>query len=197
LVTKLVQIPGITDVALTTNGILLADQAPALRKAGLHRINISLDAMSEATFQRISRREGLDRVFAGIFAAKEAGFPRIRLNAVAIRGVTESEIVPLGEFAREHDFELRFIEFMPLDAEGNWQSDQVLGMKYASNWRTLSVLWKPSTVPIPVSRPSTSVSSTVAAASGLLTRSPIRFAVTAIACVSLPKEKSATVCSRR
>ncbi len=126
LVEKLVVIPGIRDVALTTNGILLAEQAAALRTAGLRRVNISLDAMSEATFQRISRREGLERVFEGIFAAKRVGFERIRLNAVAIRGITENEIVPLGQFARDHDFELRFIEFMPLDAEGNWQMDQVL-----------------------------------------------------------------------
>lgn len=126
LVAKLVAIPGIQDVALTTNGILLEEQAAALRAAGLRRVNISLDAMSEATFERISRRQGLDRVFAGIFAAKRAGFDRIRLNAVAIRGITEQEIVPLGQFARDHDFELRFIEFMPLDAEANWQADQVL-----------------------------------------------------------------------
>lgn len=126
LVAKLVEIPGIKDIALTTNGLLLADQAAALRAAGLTRVNISLDAMSEATFERISRRRGLEQVFAGIFAAKQAGFKRIRLNAVAIRGITEQEIVPLGQFARDHDFELRFIEFMPLDAEGNWESEQVL-----------------------------------------------------------------------
>lgn len=126
LVEKLVRIPGIREVALTTNGILLAEQAAALHDAGLHRLNISLDAMTEATFQRISRREGLHQVFAGIFAARRAGFDRIRLNAVAIRGITEQEVVPLGRFARENDFELRFIEFMPLDAEGSWQSDQVL-----------------------------------------------------------------------
>jgi cyclic pyranopterin phosphate synthase len=89
-------------------------------------LNISLDGLREETFQRISRRSGLDRVLAGIYAAKRCGFERIRLNAVAIRGITEDEIVPLGEFAREQEFELRFIEFMPLDAEGNWQTDQVL-----------------------------------------------------------------------
>lgn len=126
LVEKLVAIPGIQDIALTTNGILLAEQAAALKAAGLGRLNISLDAMSEETFQRISRREGLQRVWEGIFTAKRVGFERIRLNAVAIRGITEAEVVPLGEFARQHDFELRFIEFMPLDADGNWQSDQVL-----------------------------------------------------------------------
>jgi cyclic pyranopterin phosphate synthase len=126
LVQKLSTIPEITDVALTTNGILLAEQAELLKAAGLQRLNISLDAMSEEVFQRISRREGLARVLEGIHAACRVGFEKIRLNAVAIRGYTESEIVPLGEFARQHDLELRFIEFMPLDAEQHWQSQQVL-----------------------------------------------------------------------
>ena len=122
----LASIDGIDDLALTTNGILLEDQAQPLREAGLVRINISLDTLNEDTFFRISRREGLGRVLAGIHAAKRVGFRKIRLNAVAIRGLTEPDIVPLGRFAREHDFEMRFIEFMPLDAEQNWQSDQVL-----------------------------------------------------------------------
>jgi cyclic pyranopterin phosphate synthase len=126
LVRRLAAVPGIEDIALTTNGMLLAEQAEALKHAGLQRVNISLDAMSEETFQRISRRPGLNRVFEGIAAAQRAGFEKIRLNAVAIRGITEAEVVPLAEFSRDHGFELRFIEFMPLDAESNWQSDQVL-----------------------------------------------------------------------
>ncbi len=126
LIRMLRGIDGIQDVALTTNGLLLADQAKALRDAGLDRLNISLDAMSEATFERIARRPGLDRVLRGIAAAQAAGFTKIRLNAVAIRGLTESEIIPLARFAREQGLELRFIEFMPLDAEQQWASDQVL-----------------------------------------------------------------------
>ena len=126
LVGRLARVPGIEDLALTTNGILLGDLAGDLRAAGLHRLNISLDTLSEETFQKISRRQGLDRVLAGIFAAKQAGFMRIRLNAVSIRGITEEEIVPLARFARQHDLELRFIEYMPLDADGNWAMDQVL-----------------------------------------------------------------------
>ena len=126
LIEQLANIPGIEDIALTTNAILLADQAEALRAAGLHRLNISLDTLSEATFQKISRRPGLQKVLDGIFAAQKAGFKSIRLNAIAIRDLTEDEIVPLAEFARKHDFELRFIEFMPLDADGNWQQDEVL-----------------------------------------------------------------------
>lgn len=126
LIGELASLPGIRDIAMTTNGVLLADQADALKQAGLKRLNISLDGLREETFQRISRRSGLDRVLEGIFAAQRIGFEKIRLNAVAIRGITEDEIVPLGEFARRHGLELRFIEFMPLDAENNWCDDQVL-----------------------------------------------------------------------
>jgi cyclic pyranopterin phosphate synthase len=116
----------VEDLALTTNGILLAEQAAELRSAGLRRVNISLDALREETFQRIARRPGLDRVLTGIAAAQDAGFEQIRLNAVAIRGITEDEILPLVAFARERDLELRFIEFMPLDAEHHWTDDEVL-----------------------------------------------------------------------
>lgn len=126
LISSLAAIDGIDDLALTTNGILLAHQAVALRDAGLRRVNISLDTLSEATFQRISRREGINRVLDGIAAAQRAGFESIRLNAVAIRGLTETEIVPLAQFAVERGLELRFIEYMPLDADGKWDTDQVL-----------------------------------------------------------------------
>jgi cyclic pyranopterin phosphate synthase len=126
LVRKLAQVPGIRDIALTTNGILLADQAQALKDAGLGRLNISLDTLEPDTFFRISRREGLAQVLEGIFAAQQVGFHKMRLNAVAIRGITEPEIVPLGQFARRHGLEMRFIEFMPLDAEANWDDQQVI-----------------------------------------------------------------------
>jgi len=126
LIEKLTAVPGIRDIALTTNGMLLSAQASALKEAGLQRINISLDGLSEETFRRISRRKGLERVLDGIFAAQRAGFEKIRLNAVAIRGINEAEVVPLGRFARQHGMEMRFIEFMPLDAEDKWQSRQVL-----------------------------------------------------------------------
>ena len=126
LVAKLAAVPGIDDLAMTTNGILLAQHAAALKQAGLQRLNISLDAMREETFERIARRRGLDQVLAGIAEAQRQGFRRIRLNTVAIRGITEDEMVPLAGFAREHGLELRFIEFMPLDAEQRWQNEQVL-----------------------------------------------------------------------
>jgi cyclic pyranopterin phosphate synthase len=129
LVRMLGGIPGIDDLALTTNGILLDEQAAELRAAGLERLNISLDTLSEETFQKISRREGLDRVLAGIAAAQQAGFTNIRINAIAIQGLTETEIIPLARFTRDRGLELRFIEYMPLDAEQHWQSTDVLDGK--------------------------------------------------------------------
>jgi cyclic pyranopterin phosphate synthase len=126
LIGRLSRIPGIVDIALTTNGILLADQAQALRQAGLNRLNISLDTLRPETFQQISRREGLDRILEGIAVALRIGFDKIKLNAVAIKNLTEPDVVPLARFARRHNLELRFIEYMPLDADGNWSDDQVL-----------------------------------------------------------------------
>jgi len=126
LVAQLVAVPGIREVALTTNGVLLAEQAVALKQAGLHRLNISLDALDREKFQQITRRDELHRVLEGIRAARAAGFDRTKLNAVAIRGISESELVPLAQFARQNDLEIRFIEYMPLDADGNWNNDEVL-----------------------------------------------------------------------
>jgi cyclic pyranopterin phosphate synthase len=126
LVQKLSRVHGIVDLALTTNGILLTQQAAALKEAGLHRLNISLDAISEESFRLIARRDGVQRVLDGVLAARRAGFQRIRLNAVAMRGITEPEIVPLAQFARKHAVELRFIEFMPLDGDAQWNDSRVL-----------------------------------------------------------------------
>ncbi len=126
LIAQLVQVPGITDLALTTNGMLLADQAEQLHNAGLQRLNISLDTLREESFQRISRRPGLDRVLRGIDTALQVGFAQVRLNALAIRNLTEDELVPLVSFAIERGLQMRFIEYMPLDAERQWQSDRVL-----------------------------------------------------------------------
>jgi cyclic pyranopterin phosphate synthase len=126
LVRQLREISGLRDIALTTNGILLAAHAQSLKDAGLGRVNVSLDGLSDATFQKIARRDGLQAVLEGIKVAQQVGFEKLRLNAVSIRGLTELEVIPLGRFARKHGLELRFIEFMPLDAEQNWQTDQVL-----------------------------------------------------------------------
>ncbi len=124
LVAMLAIIPGIQDIGLTTNGILLAEQASALFDAGLRRINVSLDALNEARFRQLARRDGLDRVLAGIAAAKKAGFEPIKINAISIRGVTEHEVVPLALYARDNGLELRFIEYMPIGADA-WRRDMV------------------------------------------------------------------------
>jgi GTP 3',8-cyclase len=151
LVEQLAAIESIEDLALTTNGILLAEQAVALRRAGLQRLNVSLDTLSEDTFQKISRRPGLDRVLAGIAAAQDAGFESIRLNAIAIRSLTEDEIIPLAGFARDRGLELRFIEYMPLDAEEHWQAADVLDGEAIR--RTLEAEFGPL-VPVPPPHPS-------------------------------------------
>ena len=126
LIEKLAAIPGIRDVGLTTNGILLAPAARRLREAGLERINISLDTMDPEKFRRLTRRDGLEKVIEGILAAKEAGFDPVKVNAVAIRGETEDDVAPLARFSREHGLELRFIEYMPLDAGHQWERAKVL-----------------------------------------------------------------------
>lgn len=126
LIESLKSIDGLDDIAMTTNGILLEKHAADLKRAGLDRLNISLDTLDREQFKNLTRRDELDRTLAGIAAAKEAGFSDTRINAVAIAGMTESEIVPLAKFCRENSLELRFIEFMPLDGDQNWQSGNVL-----------------------------------------------------------------------
>ena len=126
LVRQLTAVPGIEEVALTTNGLLLAEQAADLHAAGLTRLNVSLDSLTAQGFERIARRPGLDRALAGLEVAKRGGFQSIRINAVSIKGLTEAEIVPLARFCRREGFHLRFIEFMPLDAEESWDKSQVL-----------------------------------------------------------------------
>lgn len=126
LVQKLAAVEGLIDIGLTTNGILLEEQAEALRASGLRRLNISLDALDPEVFRKVTRRDGYERVLAGIEAARRAGFSPIKLNAVSVRGLTENQIVPFGQLARETDTVVRFIEFMPLDADSQWQRDKVL-----------------------------------------------------------------------
>ncbi|MDQ2775668.1 MAG: GTP 3',8-cyclase MoaA [Acidobacteriota bacterium] len=126
LIAALNEIPGIEDLALTTNGVLLADAAKPLYDAGLRRLNVHLDTLDRERFRTITRRDDLGRVLAGIEAAQRAGFKRIKLNAVALKGLTEPDIIPIVRFARERNFEARFIEFMPLDAQQLWALDRVL-----------------------------------------------------------------------
>lgn len=126
LIKMLNEIDGIVDIAMTTNGLLLEKHASELRSAGLNRLNISLDALDEETFRKIARREGLQKVLDGIRTAKDVGFRQTKINTVAIAGVNEEQIVPMAKFCREQNLHLRFIEFMPLDAEENWRHADVL-----------------------------------------------------------------------
>jgi cyclic pyranopterin phosphate synthase len=126
LVRRLAAIPGIADLALTTNGVLLGELAAPLYDAGLRRLNVHLDTLDRERFLRITRRNDLHRVLEGLRAAKRAGFSSIKLNAVAVKNLVEPDIVPLARFARENGFEARFIEFMPLDAQNLWDRSKVL-----------------------------------------------------------------------
>jgi len=127
-VTRLVALlaPFDADLALTTNGVKLPELAHDLRAAGLRRVNVSLDSLRRETFLALTRRDEVDRVVAGIDAAIDAGLTPVKVNAVVMRGVNDDEVVDLARFARDRDVGLRFIEFMPLDADGEWTRDKVV-----------------------------------------------------------------------
>ena len=126
LIEKLAAIPGIRDIALTTNAVLLEQQARDLYAAGLRRLNIHLDTLDRERFLKITRRDDLPRVLAGIDAAVVAGFEKIKFNIVAVKNLVEPDIVPMALFCRERGFEPRFIEFMPLDSQSLWGRGKVL-----------------------------------------------------------------------
>jgi cyclic pyranopterin phosphate synthase len=125
LVRRLAALP--VDLALTTNGSTLHDVAPALAEAGLRRVNVSLDSLRRDRFEAITRRDELADVLAGIDAAVTAGLAPVKVNVVVIAGVNDDEIVDLARYGRERGVTVRFIEFMPLDADGAWRNDQVVG----------------------------------------------------------------------
>jgi GTP 3',8-cyclase len=127
LVEQLARIDGIRDLSLTTNGVLLDRLAGPLVAAGLRRLNVSLDSLSHVRFAEITRRDALDQVLRGLEAAE--AFPELRpikVNSVAVKGFTETEVPALAELARRKPYVVRFIEFMPLDADQAWREDQVL-----------------------------------------------------------------------
>jgi GTP 3',8-cyclase len=126
LIGRLTAMAGLEDIALTTNGVLLSRFAKPMYDAGLRRLNVHLDSLDPERFERITRRNDLSRVLAGIDAAMDAGYTSIKLNAVAIRDMNEPDIVPLARFARERSLEIRYIEFMPLDAQELWKRSRVL-----------------------------------------------------------------------
>jgi cyclic pyranopterin phosphate synthase len=127
LVRMLAQTPGVDDLSLTTNGVLLDRLAGPLVEAGLRRINVSLDSLNHTRFAEITRRDALDRVLSGLEAAQR--YPQLRpikINCVALRGFTEQEVPALAELARRKPYVVRFIEFMPLDADEIWRKEDVL-----------------------------------------------------------------------
>jgi GTP 3',8-cyclase len=127
LVEKLARIEGVRDLSLTTNGVLLDRLAAPLVTAGLRRLNVSLDSLSHVRFAEITRRDALDRVLTGLAEAERHPELRpIKINCVAIRGFTEAEVPALAELARRKPYVVRFIEFMPLDADQAWRDDDVL-----------------------------------------------------------------------
>jgi cyclic pyranopterin phosphate synthase len=126
LVGKLAAIEGIEDLALTTNAVLLAGQARDLYDAGLRRLNVHLDTLDRERFLQITRRDELPRVLEGLQTARAMGFGPIKINAVAVKDLVEPDVVPLARFGREYGYEIRYIEFMPLDAQGLWDRSRVL-----------------------------------------------------------------------
>ena len=125
LVRMLKGVDGITEVAMTTNAVLLKDQAATLKEAGLDRLNISLDTVDPELFKVVTRRDVLQKAFEGIEAAKRAGFQKIKVNAVPLPLVDDDAIVDLANFCVQQRLELRFIEFMPLDGDHLWQRENV------------------------------------------------------------------------
>ncbi|HEU4829419.1 MAG TPA: GTP 3',8-cyclase MoaA, partial [Gemmatimonadales bacterium] len=126
LVARLAGVAGVSDIALTTNGLLLGSKAGALRRAGLSRVTISLDTLDAARFRALTRSTRHADVVAAVEAAADAGFTGTKLNTVVIRGVNDDEISALLEFGRRHDAELRFIEYMDVGGATGWVSDKVV-----------------------------------------------------------------------
>lgn len=127
LIERIAAIDGIDEIALTTNGVLLARHVAALADAGVSRINVSMDSVDPQRFAELTRRDLLPKVLEGIAAARATpGIEQVKINAVAMRGITEHEAVDLVAFARAQDLQLRFIEVMPLDAGNRWQPTDVL-----------------------------------------------------------------------
>jgi cyclic pyranopterin phosphate synthase len=126
LVRALRSLPGLRDLSLTTNGVRLPDLAAELYDAGLRRLNVSLDSLDREKFAQITRRDFLSQVLAGLDEAERVGFSPIKVNAVAMRDFTEEELLGFARLARERPFVIRFIEFMPLDADNIWERQKIL-----------------------------------------------------------------------
>ncbi len=128
LVERIACKPGVRDLALTTNGVLLASHAETLRQAGLHRVTVSLDTLKHDRFKALARFDELDRVLEGIAVAGPL-FPGLKIDTVLIRGVNDDELIPMLEFGRERGAEVRFIEYMDVGGATTWSLDQVVTRK--------------------------------------------------------------------
>lgn len=126
LIHKLASIPGIDDLAMTTNGFLFPQFAQELKAAGLHRISISVDSFNPENFERMTGRQGLDQVLESVAVAKQLNFQPVKINAVVIRHLNDQEIESLCQFALDEQISVRFIEFMPLDSSKAWQKEHVV-----------------------------------------------------------------------
>ena len=126
LIKMLNEVDGIDDIAMTTNAYFLKEHAQSLKDAGLKRLNVSLDALDPEKFRDVNRRDCLQSVLDGLDTARKVGFKSIKINAVAVRNFSETEIMGLIEMGRSEGFEIRFIEFMPLDSDKVWERDKVL-----------------------------------------------------------------------
>ncbi|MCX5864763.1 MAG: GTP 3',8-cyclase MoaA [Deltaproteobacteria bacterium] len=144
-VKALAEIPGLTDIRLTTNGVLLADYAEALQKAGISKLNISLDTLRPERFQQITGVDAFARVWAGISKARELGFFPIKLNVVALKGVNDDEFIDFARLTLTEPLQIRFIEFMPIGASTLWDKG-----KYISSQEIMELI-KPlgSLEPVP------------------------------------------------
>jgi cyclic pyranopterin phosphate synthase len=129
LVGMLSSLGGVCDLCLTTNGSLLSEQVESLAAAGLKRINVSIDTLDPNKFKQITKRGDLTKVLDGVFAAKRLGLHPIKINAVIERGLNDDDIIPLVDFAREHGFSMRFIEYMDVGNANNWISERIVPKK--------------------------------------------------------------------
>ena len=139
LISSLAALPGLTDLSLTTNGVVLEPLAEELVRAGLRRVNVSLDTLNRERFAKMSGRDRLPRVLSGLAAAALAGLGPIKINAVLLRGENENEAVDLVRFGRHHGYEVRFIEFMPLENDRSWDLGRVVSG--ASVLRSIAAVW--------------------------------------------------------
>lgn len=126
LVRRIATLPGVDDLAMTTNGFLFQQKARALRDAGLKRVSFSCDSLDPGNFKRMTGRDGLDELLGSIRLAQELGFAPVKVNAVVIRGINDQEVEALVEFAVRESLSLRLIEFMPLDSGRGWQREMVV-----------------------------------------------------------------------